>query len=976
MTLRDYARKRRFAETPEPADDAAVRKRGRGAHRPIFVVQLHNARARHYDFRLEADGALKSWAVPKGPSLRAGEKRLAVQVEDHPLSYAGFQGEIPEGNYGAGHVLVFDHGVWACEGDPLAGIAAGKLDFTLEGGKLRGAWKLVRTGMQGGRGAGKAQWLLIKRDDAHARDAEADDLVDVEPGPESSSGVAKHGSKSLVPTGEEPALEALSVGGGAKRRMRVRRSDATTTPDKIEKKRAPDTSTRYRNKTWKKRALALQGASDEPFPPGFKPELATLRQHAPKGDDWLHEIKWDGYRMLADLVDGTVKLRSRNDLGWTADFPGIVEAIESLPVSDARLDGELIALGTAGLSDFALLQRTLQGTRKASLRYVVFDLPGVAGVDLSQAPLLARKELLQALLGDATDGPLLYSQHVRGHGEEVFNASGAQGLEGIISKRVDSPYTQARSAHWVKTKHAEGDDFVIVGYSAPKGSRTGFGALLLATPDDDGLRYVGRVGTGFTDTVLKTLYATLTKIERKGATVALPDHLPYDKRDRGDIHWVKPQLIAEVAYRGWGKDGLLRQSSFQRLRTDKRLEDLRMPDTDRKSTNRRDVGAKPVDKASGGEATSAVKRAAKPDATKQAATKKSHSLKRASKASASAAARSTAKIQKSSSPQRKLGSILTSAVEAEDQNGSQLPLGRRKRGTREKVDASRWPQVQISSRDRLVFQSAGLTKGDVADYYAAVADLLLPGIADRPLSLLRCPRGAAAECFFQKHHAESLGAHVRVVPIDTASGTDDYLTVRDASGLLELVQMNALEFHPWGAKVDKPERPDMLVFDLDPGPGVGWKDVVAAARDVRARLQDASLDSFVRLSGGKGVHVVVPIRRGPTWDQAKDFSGAFAEAMAAHRPLQYVASMSKAKRTGRIFIDWLRNGRGATSVCSWSLRAREGAPVAMPIRWEELGRVSGPDAFDLHKALKRAKTLKVDPWEGYAATRQALPKLG
>ena len=878
MSLRDYNRKRRFADTPEPAaDEASARARGRGQHRPIFVVQLHNARARHYDFRLEADGALKSWAVPKGPSLRPGDKRLAVQVEDHPLSYATFEGQIPEGNYGAGHVLVFDHGVWASEGDPLEAIADGKLDFTLEGRKLRGAWKLVRTGMRGGRGGKRPQWLLIKRDDRYARDTEADDLVEVEPGPESS---ASTGRVWLSDQGE-------------------RKADRAPRARKTAKKAAPHRRVRRSDAAWRKRALALDGAKDKPFPAGFKPELATLRESPPRGEDWLHEVKWDGYRMLADLVDGKVRLRSRNDLDWTPDFPEIVEAIEALPVSDARLDGELVALTRAGISDFALLQHTLQGSSNASLRYMLFDLPGVAGVDLSRAPLLARKELLAALL-DRTggDGPLAYSGHVVGHGEEVFAASATQGLEGILCKAVDAHYVQARSPHWVKVKHAQGDEFVVVGYTAPRGSRTGFGALLLAVPDGavkpGGLRYVGRVGTGYNDDTLRTLHRQLKKLEHKGPTLELPAHLPSDKRDRGNIHWVRPQMVVEVAYRGWGKDGLLRQGSFQRVRVDKNVEDLRMANTTRSASRR------------------GTKRASVP------ATKKAN-------------------------------------------RGS----GR----------ASKSAQVQISSRDRVVYPDAGITKGEVADYYAAIADRILPDLANRPLSLVRCPDGAEGQCFFQKHHADTLGAHVHAVTLKEKEGKDDYLYIKDATGLLELVQMNVLEFHPWGAHVDKPERPDTLVFDLDPDPGIGWKQIVAAAREVRSLLQDTGLDSFVRLSGGKGVHVVVPIRRGPSWDEVKGFTGAFAEAMAAHKPLHYVATMSKAKRRGRIFIDWLRNGRGATSVTSWSLRARKGAPVAMPIRWEELGRVKGPAAFDLHKALRRAKTLKQDPWQDYARTTQTLPKL-
>lgn len=876
MSLDEYARRRRFDRTPEPSGERAS---GRGRHRPVFVVQLHNARARHYDFRLEADGALKSWAVPKGPSLRPGEKRLAVQVEDHPLDYAGFEGEIPEGNYGAGHVLVFDHGVWASDGDPLEAIAAGKLDFVLEGGKLKGAWKLIRTGgrgtgMRGADGGKRPQWLLVKRDDAHARDAEADDLVETEPGPESS---ARAGRVWLSDEGEKkvPGKAAKTSAKRKLARTTARRADAA----------------------WRKRALKLAGARERSFPAGFRPELATLHKRPPTGEDWLHEVKWDGYRMLAAAIDGELKLRSRNDVDWTGDFPEIATAITALPVSDLRLDGELVALDKHGTSDFSLLQRSLQGRSTAALRYVLFDMPGIAGVDLSQARLLDRKQLLQDLLDTVGSPQLVYSGHVLGHGEEVFAESGRHGLEGIVSKHVDAPYTQRRSAQWIKTKHAQGDEFAIVGYTSPRGSRTGFGALLLAARDNGGLRYVGRVGTGFDDATLRSLHRRLQPLRREEATVELPEHLPYDKRDRGNIHWVRPEIVVEVAFRGWGKDGLLRQASFQRLRIDKGVEDLGMSNTESPATKK------------------GAKRKAAPARDKATA------------------------------------------------SGTK-PSGRARTST----------PVQISSRERVVFADAGITKGEVADYYAAIADRLLPGVAERPLSLLRCPQGTKGECFFQKHRAGALGAHVHAIPLQEKQGKDDYLFVKDATGLLELVQMNVLEFHPWGARVDKPERPDTMVFDLDPGPGVAWKQVAAAAREVRDRLRDAGLTSFVRLSGGKGVHVVVPIRRGPSWDEVKDFTGAFAAALAAHQPLRYVATMSKAKRNDRIFIDWLRNGRGATSVCSWSLRARPGAPVAMPIRWDELGRVAGPAAFDLRKALKRAKALKQDPWRGYAGTKQSLPK--
>ncbi len=815
MSLHQYRRKRRLGggngQTPEPDDQPAP---GDPKRRPIFVIQLHHASSRHFDFRLEMDGVLKSWAVPKGPSLRVGEKRLAVEVEDHPLSYAGFQGDIPEGHYGAGHVEVFDHGTWACAGDPLQALAAGKIDFVLHGQRLAGGWKLVRTAMKGR----QVQWLLIKREDSEARDAEADDLLH-------------------APLREHP--------GSAKKMT--------------------DRKTRKAESRWHARALKLQGARDRPYPRAFKPQLTDHRDAAPDGDRWLHEIKWDGYRLLADLHGGEVKLRSRNGLDWTGDLPEVVQAVQALPVDDARLDGELVVLDEKGRSDFAALQRVIDGSSKAPLRYLLFDLPGVAGVDISAAPLLERKTLLKALIGD-TPGTLAFSDHVLGHGPQVFAASGKAGYEGIVSKQVDAPYVNVRARSWVKVKHEDTDEFLIVGHTAPKGSRVGFGSLLLATPDKDGLRYVGRVGTGFDDDSLCALARTLKPLAVEDAAVALPAHVPFRA---ASVHWVKPVRVAEVAFRGWGKEGLLRQASFKRLRSDKSGEDLAMP---AKTTSSDDA-------------------------------------------------------------------------------------------------------VPISHPERVVFAKKKIRKGDVADYYRQMARWILPGIVGRPLSLLRCPDGAGKACFFQKHHGPGLGDAVHAVPLQQKSGREDYVYIDDVRGLLQLLQMNTLELHPWGATVADPEHPDRLVFDLDPGEGVGWNEVKAGARDVRDRLQEIGLRSFVRLSGGKGVHVVVPLQPAADWEQAKAFCEAFAQAMAQQAPERYVATMSKAKRGGVIFIDWLRNTRGATSVCSWSLRARESAGVAVPLRWEELARIKAADAFPLDKALARAKRLKADPWQGIDAVKQTLPSL-
>lgn len=828
MSLHQYRRKRRLGggagQTPEPDDTPA---RADPKRRSIFVIQLHHARSRHYDFRLEMDGVLKSWAVPKGPSLRVGEKRLAVEVEDHPLSYAGFEGDIPEGHYGAGHVDVFDHGTWACEGDPLQALASGKIDFVLHGQRLAGGWKLVRTAMEGR----QVQWLLIKRDDGEARDAEADDLLTA-PMPKRAPAAKKRS-----------AAKAARAAPAA--RTAARKADAR----------------------WHARALQLHGARDTPYPRAFKPQLTDHRDSAPDGERWLHEIKWDGYRLLADLHEGEVKLRSRNGLDWTDDFPEVVQAVQALPVRDARLDGELVVLDREGRSDFAALQRVIDGSSKQPLRYIVFDLPGVAGVDISRASLVERKALLKDLIGPMP-GTLAFSEHVIDHGPQVFDASGEAGFEGIVSKQMDAPYVNTRARSWVKVKHEDTDEFLIVGYTAPKGSRVGFGSLLLATTDKGGMRYVGRVGTGFDDESLRTLLKALQPLAVKTPVLQLPAHVPFRA---ASVRWVSPVAVAEVAFRGWGKEGLLRQASFKRLRSDKQKEDLGM---------------------------------------------------------------STAT-----------------------------------------ADAEVGGEVQITHPERVVFPRQRLSKGDVADYYRRMARWILPEIAGRPLSLLRCPDGAGKACFFQKHHGPGLGDAVHAVPLQQKSGREDYVYIDDARGLLQLVQMNTLELHPWGATVADPEHPDRLVFDLDPGDGVSWAQVKAGARDVRDRLQRAGLESFVRLSGGKGVHVVVPLQPKANWEQAKAFCEAFAQAMAQEQPERYVATMSKAKRSGVIFIDWLRNTRGATSVCSWSLRARDSAGVAVPLRWEELARISAADAFSMGKALARAKRLKGDPWQGIARLKQTLPRM-
>lgn len=845
MSLQDYRRKRNFARTREPAPDDSVREGGRA----IFVVQLHHASRRHFDFRLQVGDVLRSWAVPKGPSYDPKVKRLAVEVEDHPVSYADFEGDIEEG-YGKGHVDLFDRGVWATRGDPEAQIRKGHLEFELFGKRLKGRWHLVR----GGRKERQPTWFLIKAEDDYAGDVEADDLLD------------------------------------AKMRESTRR--AATTPNlraaakkSTSRKKAPPKRRRVPLATLTKAAAALKGARKaKPDNGFFPPQLARLRDTPPQGDGWVHEVKWDGYRILTGIAGGEVLLWSRNALPWNERAPEIAQAVEALGLDSARLDGELIALDAEGRSDFNALQRTLSGEAQAPLVYMLFDIPYLQGYDLSRTSLVERKALLERLLAHAPPH-LSYSSHQVGHGDEVFAMAMEQKLEGIISKRANGAYHSGRGDDWQKIKRLESDEFAVVGYTPAKGSRLSFGSLLLAKPGKGGdWTYVGRVGTGFTDEMLRELAKTLAK----GGTKKPPVHIDaVDPMLRGAL-WVPPTVVAEVYYRGIGNKDLLRQPSLKTLRMDKSPDDLR--DSDR--------------------------------------------------APAAPAAKK--------------------------------PRGTRKASPKASAKAATSDAIVITHPDRVVFPDDGITKQQVVDYYRAVMPWMLPAIADRPTSTIRCPGGIGAQCFFQKHVMAGL-EHVGTAKLKEETGAQAvYLYPRDEAGLIELVQFGAVEFHPWGSHVEAPDIADRVVFDLDPGDDVAWPRVVAAARMVRGFLDQLGLVSFVRTTGGKGLHVVVPLNPGADWDTVKTFARGFAEAMAALHPLEFVATATKRFRRGKIYVDYLRNGRGATAVASYSLRSRPGAPVAVPLRWEELGKVKSGSAFDLHSVPKRLARLKKDPWEGIDKVKQSL----
>jgi bifunctional non-homologous end joining protein LigD len=841
-SLRDYQRKRDFTRTREPAaNDAAAANR-----RAIFVVQLHHASRRHFDFRLQVGDVLKSWAVPKGPSYDPAVKRLAVEVEDHPVSYANFEGDIEHG-YGKGHVDQFDTGVWTTDGDAEAQLQKGHLRFELFGKRLKGGWHLVRSG----RKERQPAWFLIKAKDAFSGDVEADDLLDAKM------------TRSTRAAAKTPATRAAAKKSIARKKPLPKARKAP----RLRLARA---------------AAALEGARtatvDNAF---FKPELARLRDHPPEGNQWLHEVKWDGYRILAAIAGGEVKLWSRNALPWNDRLPDLVQSLESLGLRSARLDGELVALDSRGRSDFNGLQQTLSGEAQLPLVYMLFDLPYFEGSDLSRVSLLERKELLQQLLAHAPKH-LAFSTHAIGDGVGAFRMATEQQLEGIISKRVASAYLPGRGDDWLKIKRLQSDEFAVVGYTPPKGSRSSFGSLLLARPDPEvksGWVYAGRVGTGFSNDQLRSLGKSIADKGSTRPTVALAAIDPLLR----DARWVKPAAVAEVYYRGVGNNRLLRQPSLKTMRIDKKAADL--VDSDR------------------------------------------------------------AEGQPASTP--------------------------RKRPVADAGPAD----IRITHPERVVYPDDGITKQQVADYYAAVMKRFLPGVVNRPTSVIRCPEGTAKACFFQKHMVPGL-KHVGSAKLKEESGAQaTYIYPLDAASVLELVQFGVLEFHPWGSTVKQPDRADRVVFDLDPGSNVAWGRVVAAARLVHQRLAQLGLVSFLRTTGGKGLHVVVPLNPGCPWAQVKDFARAFASTLAQAHPLEFIATASKAQRHGLIYVDYLRNSRGATSVASYSLRARPGAPVAMPLRWNELGKLKSGHAFDIHSVPRRLARSRTDPWAGIDEVRQDLDEI-
>jgi bifunctional non-homologous end joining protein LigD len=852
MGLQTYWTKRDFAITPEPRGSATKRKSSGWS----FVVQKHAASHLHYDFRLELDGVLLSWAIPKGPSFDPADKRLAMQTEDHPIEYGGFEGIIPKGQYGGGTVMLWDRGTWTPKGDPRKDLAKGNLKFTLDGDKLKGGWVLVRT--RGGKyddRENSRSWLLIKERDEYA----------------------KAGGRSIVESAPDSVATGRSLDDIAHAKSHVWESKLSV-KENMKRGAVPAKAARAPKKA--KRDEPVEGAKKAPMPEYVAPMLTTLVADPPRGDDWVHEIKYDGYRMVVRIERGRARLFSRNGKEWTDVFPTVAEDLAELPVKAAWADGEVVVVDKEGRTSFQALQNVLSSSSARGLAFFAFDLMYLDGYDLREVVLTERKRILRDLVGKGV-GIVRVSPDVQGDGAEFFKQACKLNLEGSIAKRATSRYGSGiRSREWLKIKCIQRQEMVIGGYTDPQGSRKGFGALLLGYYEDGKLRYAGKVGTGFDDRMLRELTPQFTKREQSAPPFVDP---PRGYEAKG-AHWMRPDLVAEIAFTEWTRDGTLRHPSFQGLRPDKKANEVvrEMP---------ADVSAKtPAKRATAG-----------------------------------------------------------------------------KKGDKVEIAG-----IAISNPDKPYFPEAGITKGDLAAYYDAIAPHLLPHIAGRPLSLVRCPEGWAGECFYQKHAAKVVNAAVSRVEVPESTGTATYLGANTAKALVGLVQWGVIEMHPWGSRKPRLDRPDRIIFDFDPDAALPWQELVTAVTLLRTLLDEMGLTGFLKTTGGKGLHVVLPIRAALSWDEVKAFTKSVADFMVRTFPDRFTAVVSKDKRKGKIFLDYLRNTEGATAIAPYGVRARANAPVSTPIAWDELDRDIRNDYFNLRNVPERLAARKKDPWADFFEVRQAI----
>jgi len=826
--LKEYRRKRDFNRTGEPEAKIGT---GDGWQ---FVVQKHDARRVHYDLRLELGGTLKSWAVAKGPSMIAGEKRLAVRTEDHPMQYLDFEGNIPQGEYGGGAMIVWDRGRWTPEEDAERGLKKGHLDLTLDGARLKGRWHLVR--MRAKPGEKKEMWLLIKASDEFARPAGLPDVTEEE----TTSFLTGLTTQELAAAGD---LRADHAG-----RAKVAQARSHSLPD----------------------VGRIKGARKGILPAFLEPSLPQIAERAPSGSQWVHEIKYDGYRMQARLDGRSAQLLTRTGLDWTARFPNISAALKTANPGSALIDGEIVVEDASGVPQFSLLQADLKAGRNDRFRYFVFDLLYCDGYDLTKATLIERKSLLHEISrGWAPSLPLRFSEHLEQDGPTMFEHACRLGLEGIVSKRKELPYRPGRGDHWIKAKGALRQEFVILGYVPSSATKSAVGALALGYYANGKLTYAGRVGSGFSMNDAHVLRNDLEKISAEKPLLANAMPVGADK----GVRWAKPELVCEVEFRGWSEDRLIRQSSFKGLREDRPPGEVTL-----ERPPRREKAAPPA-----------------------------------------------------------------------------MPIGEA---------ASR-----LTHPERILWPDTGVTKQGLADFYTDVAGHILPHVSGRVLSLVRCPSGVNAKCFYAKHAWEGLSEAAHRIDVGEK---EPMFWIDDLAGLIDLVQASVLEIHPWGSTASNLERPDRLIFDLDPGEDVPWTAVVEAAHDVRARLGDVGLKSFVKTSGGKGLHVVAPVEPTLDWDQAKQFCASVAAQMARAEPRRYVDTMTKSARKGRIFVDYFRNARGATAVAPYSTRALPKASVSTPLAWEELAEGIRADHFTVDNLRHRLDALRQDPWEGFFTVSQAI----
>lgn len=812
MPLETYREKRDFGKTPEPAGTAAPEH-----ERPMFVIQKHAASRLHYDLRLEMEGVLRSWAVPKGPSYDTKDRHLAVEVEDHPIEYGDFEGTIPKGEYGGGTVMVWDTGTYEpIGGDAAAAYRKGDLKVELRGKKLQGRWVLVR--MKRRPQDRNENWLLIKERDEHVRPLAEYDVT----------------KEELLSAKTGRTMDQIAAGEGA----------SGDDPDN------------------EGRVAVVTGAEKAPMPASMEPELTTKVDEAPAGEGWIHEIKLDGYRVLARIKGDEVLFFTRNGLDWTDRFSALVEPVRALGIQSGWIDGEVTVLMPDGRTSFGALQAELKRGGAANLTFHVFDAPYLNGFDLRETPLVERKRLLKEALAGA--GPRIrYVEHVADHGDQFYKQACEYALEGSIAKRAYSHYRPGRVRDWLKLKCTGREDFAIIGFTEPGNGGAGIGALVLASRSPSGvLAYAGRVGTGWGQAESRSLRTRLEPLEQDGPAAEVP------KAHQKGVRWTRPELDVEVAFVEWTDGGLVRHASYQGLR-----EDLLEPPKPRK----------PEDDTVAG--------------------------------------------------------------------------------------------VKLTHPDKMLFGGIGVMKRELAEYYERVSEWILPHLENRPLVLVRCPEGADGQCFYQKNTETGFPASVGKVVIEHDDGPVAYATVDSTEALVALVQRSVLEIHTWGSRADDFEHPDRLIFDLDPGPDVTWDDIRTGAMLVKRVLEELGATAFTKTTGGKGLHVVTPVKPSFDWQGARDVAKAIAERIAATDPAKYTTNMRKAQRQGRIFVDYVRNTRGSTAVAAYSTRAKSQAPVSVPIRWDELRAGLRSDGYDIRSVPRRLASLPTDPWEGYAEAAVDLAKV-